>query len=67
MQQQHVLQDLLETRKVGIRNLEQRLWSRRSAGHFVDFLKQLSLSIVQIQYNYDRAVTLILLPFFLHI
>ena len=62
--QLHVLHDVLETQKVVIRNLGQRLWSRRSAGHSKDFSKQLSLSIVPIQYNYGRVVTLMLLPFF---
>jgi len=58
------LQDVLETRKFVIRNFKQRLWSRCSAGRFDDFWKQLSLLIVQIQYNYDRAVTLMLLLYF---
>jgi len=58
------LHDILETQKVVIRNLGQRLWPRRSAGRSKDFSKQLSLSIVPIQYNYGRVVTLMLLPFF---
>ena len=58
------LHDVLETQKVVIRNLGQRLWSRRSVGRSNDFLKQLSLSTVPIQYNYGRVVTLMLLPFF---
>ena len=58
------LHDVLETQKVVIRNLGQRLWSRRSAGRSKDFSKQLSLSIVPIQYNYGHVVTLMLLPFF---
>jgi len=62
--QLHLLHDVLETQKVVIRNLGQRLWSRRSAGHSKDFSKQLSLSIVPTQYNYGRVVTLMLLPFF---
>jgi len=62
--QLHVLHDILETQKVVIRNLGQRLWLRRSAGRSKDFSKQLSLSIVPIQYNYGRVVTLMLLPFF---
>ena len=67
--QLHVLQDVLETQKVMIWNLGQILRSRCSVGHSEGFLKQLSLSIIQIQYNYDRAVTLMLLPYFflLHI
>ena len=67
--QLHVLQDVLETQKVVIWNLGQILWSRCSVGHSEGFLKQLSLSIIQIQYNYDRAVTLMLMPYFflLHI
>ena len=62
--QMHVLQDVLETRKVVIRNLEQRLWLRHSAGRSKDFSKQLSLYIIPIQYNHGRVVTLMLLPFF---
>ena len=67
--QPHVLQNVLETQKVEIWNLGQILWSRCSAGRSEDFLKQLFISIIQIQYNYDRVVTLMLMPYFflLHI
>ena len=61
--------DILETQKIVIWNLGKILWSRCSAGRSEDFWKQLSLSIIRIQYNYDRTVTLMLLPYFflLHI